>query len=332
MRPEHLKYLCSPATGKPLELLNPKIEKINEIDRIKEGILSDGITQWPIVDFIPRFVPVDGYWDSFSFQWHEYPEVLHTLTSGLTAYRTRFAKETKWPEKMNDQIIIEAGCGDGTFTEIVTETEAMIISSDVSRSVDVNYKKNGNKENLLIVQASIYEMPFIKADKVFCFGVLQHTPDPKKSFFCLVNMLKPEGQIATDIYRKVSLDSSSIYKLLRTKYFLRQWTPKIKKEVLNKLIQAYVIFMWPFSMIIKKMRNGYNINQSLLLDDYASRLEGMDKKFYRQFAMLDILDMLSPEYDIPASEEEFLSWHIEANLKDIEVHPGYNGLEGRGKK
>tara|TARA_B100000676_G_C17914223_1_gene751743 strand:- start:66 stop:194 length:129 start_codon:yes stop_codon:yes gene_type:complete len=37
---------------------------------------------------------------------------------------------------------------------------------------------------VLIVQGDIYAMPFRQgsADRVFCFGVLQHTPEPQRSF------------------------------------------------------------------------------------------------------------------------------------------------------
>ena len=50
----------------------------------------------------------------------------------------------------------------------------------------------GLRKNHNLVQASMYKLPFKKAsfDKVFCLGVLQHTPDPKKSFFCLTEMAK----------------------------------------------------------------------------------------------------------------------------------------------
>lgn len=36
--------------------------------------------------------------------------------------------------------------------------------------------------------------------KVFCFGVLQHTPDVNKSVQCLAEMVKPGGELAVDFY------------------------------------------------------------------------------------------------------------------------------------
>ena len=45
-----------------------------------------------------------------------------------------------------------------------------------------------------------------------------------------------------------------------------------------------------------------------------------------------IQDMLSTRFDTPVSLDEFLLWDWEAGLENIDVHPGYNGLEGRGQK
>jgi ubiquinone/menaquinone biosynthesis C-methylase UbiE len=58
---------------------------------------------------------------------------------------------------------------------------------DYSYAVDANYAFNGGKNNVFIVQAEVYKMPFRENffDKLFCFGVLQHTPDPEKAFLLL---------------------------------------------------------------------------------------------------------------------------------------------------
>ena len=40
--------------------------------------------------------------------------------------------------------------------------------------------------------------------------------------------------------------------------------------------------------------------------------------------------MLSPQYDYPQSLRTMKKWFEEAKLKDIDVHYGYNGIEGRG--
>ncbi len=65
--------------------------------------------------------------------------------------------------------------------------------------------------NVLIVQASVYEMPFPDKlfDKAFCFGVLQHTPDPKGAFLSIPPHVKEGGKVVADVYLK-----SYIFKFL----------------------------------------------------------------------------------------------------------------------
>jgi hypothetical protein len=52
----------------------------------------------------------------------------------------------------------------------------------------------------------------------------------------------------------------------------------------------------------------------------------------KEWAYLDTFDMLSPRYDYPQSLKTVKSWFHDAKLSDIDIHYGYNGIEGRGTK
>ncbi len=328
MKRQHLHFLISPKNGRPLSLHS----EVEVGGRIQSGILSDGETEWPIIDFIPRFVPLTNYADSFSLQWGNHPDIMYELDTGLTLFEDRFKKETRWEKDLNGQVILEAGCGTGCFTRYALETGATVLSFDLGAgSVRSNYKKNGHHENLLIVQASIYEMPFAKNfDKVFCFGVLQHTPDPRKSFAALIQMLKPQGKIATDIYALVKWTRH--HGMLKTKYFLRRWTAEMPPEKLYAWIKLYVGIMWPIVNVIKYFPLGKMLNQHLLFDNYPARLPNMRNEKFKEFAIVDIMDMLGAAYDFPVTKDEFTRWHLDEQLKSIDVDYGYNGLEGRGMR
>jgi len=71
-----------------------------------------------------------------------------------------------------------SGQRSGRFTEIALQTGATVFSVDAGQAVDANWNNNGHHANLILCQASLYELPFPQDyfDKVFCFGVLQHTP------------------------------------------------------------------------------------------------------------------------------------------------------------
>ena len=65
---------------------------------------------------------------------------------------------------------------------------------------DVGLQNFGENENLFLIQADIYELPFAENTFPFIYslGVLQHTPDVKKSFDSIVKFLQSGGSICVD--------------------------------------------------------------------------------------------------------------------------------------
>jgi SAM-dependent methyltransferase len=300
--------------------------------RIKSGLLvePDSGAEYPVIEFIPRFVTYNEYTQNFGLEWNIHNRTQYDETSGYNLSKERFYSETKWDKNLEGQIVLEVGSGSGRFTKQAVETGALLVSLDPSIAVEANYLSNGQHNNLLIVQASLYEMPFAENyfDKIFCFGVLQHTPDPHQAFVALVKYLKSGGKIASDIYIK-----DLTHWLLQTKYYVRPFVNKDNPERLYRAIKRYVDFMWPLARLIRKIpRLGYAINWRLLVADYSSLLPGADEKMLKEWAYLDTFDMLSPAYDKPQTVKTFASWHYQAGLKNIEVHKGFNGVEGRGVK
>jgi SAM-dependent methyltransferase len=328
MIPEYIKYLRCPKTYRILELQSDHIEN----GRVKQGMLIEPITgnKYPILNFIPRFVDPVNYANSFGLEWSRHSRTQYDEASGFDISGDRFLNETKWEKDLSNELILEVGSGSGRFTKHAVETGAMIISFDYSVAVEANYESNGQNENLLIVQASIYEMPFEKDffNRVFCFGVIQHTPDPRNAFHCLVNVLKGDGYLCTDIYLK------SIGKIFLTpKYLLRKITKQMAPDKLYESVKSYINFVWPLASIIRKIpKLGKKINWRLMVADYSELLPNADEKILKDWAVLDSYDMLSPVYDFPQTLKTFKKWHIEENLVNIDVQYGYNGIEGRAIK
>ncbi|MHB8563122.1 MAG: methyltransferase domain-containing protein [Acidiferrobacteraceae bacterium] len=329
MNPDHLKYLVCPKTQQPLEI---KSSSVVENKRIKEGVLIEPIAhrEYPIVNFIPRFVTQNNYAQNFGIEWN-----IHNLTqydefSGFSVSKERFEKETKWEMDLRGETILEVGSGSGRFTKYALATGAFVVSLDYSEAVEANYTSNGAHDSLLLVQASVYEMPFKNNffDRAFCFGVLQHTPDPEKSFFSIVEHIRPNGQIASDVYVK-----DIRHWLLQTKYWVRPFIRKDNPAKLYEKTKRHVDFLWPLARIVRKIPSiGYAINWRLLVADYSKVLPHADDRTLKEWAYLDTYDMLSPMYDKPQTLKTFKRWHEAAGLTDIEVHYGYNGIEGRGRK
>lgn len=326
MNPKHLELLSCPICQSELRLT----EATEVGGRVKSGrLVCSQSHSFPIVEFIPRFVAIGHYASNFSSQWDAWPELL-SLYDG---YGERFAKETRWGADLSGTIMLEAGCGAGTFTPFAAATGATVVSFDLSQGVEANYRRSGHLDNVLIVQADIFSIPVKKAifDYVFCFGVIQHTPDPKAAFMSLATCLKAGGKIAVDVYTMPPVGHP--YEILwKNKYRARKLVRALSDETILKLVKGYVNLMWPLvrRLAAKPTDRRRKINRFFLFDDYKARLPGMLESRFQSFAKLDIYDFLGPAYDIPATQAELQSWFKEANLSQIDVHPGYNGLEGRG--
>jgi SAM-dependent methyltransferase len=329
MRPEHLQYLVCPRTKRPLELADgPTVDR----GRIREGVLREPVSgnEYPIVNFIPRFVPADNYAENFGFQWNKYNRTQYDEQYGAPVTLERFDKETRWPHDLKGEIVLEVGCGSGRFTTHALKTGALVVSFDFSNAVEASFQSNGHCDNLLLVQASVYDMPFPPnfCDKAFCLGVLQHTPDPHQSFAAILDCLKPGGQIASDVYAK---DIRSWW--LHPKYWVRPFLKNADHRKLLSRVEKYVRLMWPLAKLARKVPVlGKAITSRMLVPVFSKEAPTASDETLKELACLETFDMLSPVYDLPQSLKTFRGWHDEFGLTDVEVHYGYNGIEGRGRK
>lgn len=326
MKKEHTQYLACPSCDSDLA--------VTRIDSFKEGSIETGILQclnckvnFDIIRYIPRFVPMENYASGFGLQWNKHARTQYDSYNGTNISETRFFEETHWPRELHGSTVLEIGSGSGRFTEQAASTRAMVVSLDYSYAVDANYASNGHKDNVLIVQGDIYSMPF-KAnffDRIFCIGVLQHTPDVERAFFSLPKYLKPGGNLVIDIYRR-----NWMY-LLTTHYWLRPITKRLPAETLYKLVEKYINLMWPVARLINRLPKGNLINWALSVTDYRGQYP-LSEEMLRDWAILDTFDDLAAFYRNPQTLETVKKWFTDARLESIEVHYGYNGIEGRATK
>lgn len=327
MREHHVEDLVCPGCQASLAL--------HSVAARDGALVTDGVlrcascaTAYSIVRGVPRFVSSDNYAASFGLQWTRHAQTQCDSHSGLSVSETRFFRETRWPRHLEGQLILEVGSGAGRFTEQAAATGAHVVSLDYSGAVDANYQCNGSKPNVLIVQGDVYRMPFRPGtfDKLFCFGTLQHTPDVRGAFMALPPMLKPGGDLVVDVYKK-TLGAT----WLHTKYYARLLTRHLPPERLYELVRRWIDGVWPLSRRISRIpRVGRMLNWRLLVADYPEL--GLNGDARKEWAYLDTFDMLSPRYDTPQTLATVRRWFAEAGLTDVEVHYGYNGIEGRGRR
>ena len=330
MHRQHLDVLVCPKTNLPLILKENSL--IIGHGQIKEGLLIEPISknEYPIINFIPRFVSPDNYTNNFGLEWNIHSKTQYDDYSGLSISKERFEKETQWSKHLEGEFILECGSGSGRFTKHALETGATIISLDYSNAVEANFKSNGSHQNLLLIQADIYQMPFRKNffDKAFCFGVLQHTPSPEKSFKTIVEYVKTGGQISSDIYRKYWFSS------IMPKYLVRHLTTRLDPHNLYKYVKKYVNIMWPVVKAARKIpKIGYLIIFNIfLIADYASIMINSPDDLVKEWAYLDTYDMLSPKFDFPVALPTFKKWHENVGLININIKYGGTGIIGNAIK
>jgi SAM-dependent methyltransferase len=69
-------------------------------------------------------------------------------------------------EKLKDKLVLDAGCGVGRFMEVVEKWGGNVVGVDLSFSVDAAFKNLGLKENVHIIQADIFDLPFKEGSSI----------------------------------------------------------------------------------------------------------------------------------------------------------------------
>ena len=197
-----------------------------------------------------------------------------------------------------------------------------------SNAVDAAFANNGPHPNLCIIQADMLDSPFRRGsfDYVFCYGVLQHTPDPKRAFMSLVHFLKPGGKLAIDIYRK-----GWELEPYKSKYLYRPLTKRMSRDTLFRILELYIPVWLPFDTLMKKIPV-IGPAFGMLIPCWNYSYFPLTKQQQIEWSILDTFDALSPQYDLPQTAETVESWFNEVGLSQIHVRPGGNGVLGNGTK
>ena len=264
-----------------------------------------------------RLVPNNNYTENFGFQWNKFAATQVDTANELSISKNRFFAESKWDaEDLLGKNVLEVGSGAGRFTQVVLDhTKANLHSVDYSHAVEANFKNNGPNSRLNLYQASIYEMPFVPAqfDKVFSFGVLQHTPDVEKSVKKLIEMAKPGGEVIVDFY-----PIKGWWSKVTAKYIFRPYTKKLSNDKLYGLIDKNIDWLINASQFFSKIGVGKIVNRFLPIVDIKGTLPSyLTKQQLREWCVLDTFDMFSPEYDQPQKISTVIDWFKKNSMTDV---------------
>ena len=314
MNRDLLQVLACPHCGGSLDL---------RVDRETEGEVEAGTLlcsscaePYPIIAFVPRFVPPDNYSKSFGFQWNRFRRTQLDSTTGQPISHNRFFAQSAWkPSDLTNRWTLDVGCGAGRFAEVSLSAGARLVAVDFSAAVDACRANLGPSPRLDVVQADVYRLPFIKRrfDFVYCFGVLQHTPDVHAAFAALPEQLSPGGRLAVDLYPKRRLNH------LWPKYWLRPFTKRVDAHRLLPFVSRMVDLLWPLSLALGRVPGiGRKLRHLLPVVNYEGLLP-LSSPQLKEWAVLDTFDMLAPTHDHPQSVDTVARWFREAGILDADV-------------
>lgn len=326
MKPDLLALLRCPFTAQPLQLADAELAR----GRVESGqlVTPDGARRYPIVSFIPRFVPGSNYAENFGFQWNRFRRTQLDSHSGQPISHDRFYRFTGWqPDELRGRWVLDVGCGAGRFTEIALAAGAHVVALDFSGAVDACWANHAHHPLLDVVQADIYRLPFQPGqfDYVYCLGVLQHTPDVQAAVEALPPQLGPGGRLAVDVYPKLAVNP------LLPRYLLRPVTTRMEPGTLFRAIERAVPVLLPLSRTLGRIPGvGRQLRHLVPVANYDG-IFTLSREQQREWSVLDTFDWFGPRYDQPQSATDLRAWLEASGLDEVWVERlGF--LVGRGRR
>jgi SAM-dependent methyltransferase len=327
MKPELLDLLRCPGTGSVLSLH----DAIYDGDEIVSGrLVAQNRVEYSIERGVPRFVPANSYANNFGYQWNTFRRTQLDSTSGLSISRDRWFNYTQWSASdLPDRWVLDVGCGAGRFAEIALDAGANVVAVDYSTAVDACWANLAAHPRLHVVQGDIYHLPFTPAafDFVYCFGVLQHTPDVRAAFHALPPQLVPGGRLAIDVYPRLWRN------LVWSKYWFRPLTRRMPATPLFRLVERATPLLLTISRLIGRIPFvGSKLRYLIPVANYDG-VYSLSERQLLEWAILDTFDMFGPRYDQPQTLDTLRQWFDEAQLEDVSMERrGFNVARGRRRQ
>lgn len=262
--------------------------------------IDSKIGKW-FTDMIPREIKKTQ--KSFSQQW-----LMFDYSSDRTWARTPEQRkdevlvhfDTK-ASAFKEKLLLDAGCGNGIESAVITSLGAEVIGFDLSTSIErankyaIKFRKE-NSAPLHYVQSDLMKLPFAHStfDFVSSSGVLHHTPNTKKAFNSIAPLCKKGGMLWIWLYQREKWIAKTIE---ITKIFTRRFPLRFLYYT------CYV--MAPFYGLLKSMLN------VLKLGNYPSMTFKEN--------VVSLSDTITPEYAFNHTPKEVSLWYKEAGFKNIKV-------------
>lgn len=305
----HLR--CPDGGELSLEITKTEFHDARNEDEIIEGVLQSKTTgrAYPIRNGIPRLLPKEFDADTqsrFEMEWEHWARGRKIYGMDKDTYkRDLFERRSGRPltdTYFTNKVVLEGGCGHGMAGEIIAPLAKEYIGVDLGRGIEAARERTRHLGNVHLIQGSLLSLPLASgiSDFSFAIGVIHHTPDPRKAFFELTRMLRPEGELLIWVYPKEGFVFETLSGALRV------CTTRLPAQAVYFLSYLLVPMLY-----IKKP----------YADSSPSRNTWHEN-------MQSIYDWLSPKYQFHYSPEELIAWFRECGFTHLSSAPVPTGVLG----
>lgn len=300
MKPEATRYFVCPDCHGELAIDS------SDSGEIQTGTLTCAgcSARFPIRGGVPRFVAQDSYADTFGRQWTRWARTQHDSLNGTSVFHDRFRRYTAWPlESLAGRVVVDAGCGPGGFIDIVEKHAEAVVGFDLSVAIDACHELHGKRPNVYLAQGDIMKPPVRPqvADRLYTFGVVQHTPDPERAFRSLIPLVKPGGEIGVWVYRKLLIPQPT--------YWVRRFTAGMEEPRATRFLEWFVPRAMKVSGALGAVPAvGPYLRRLVPVADYRDRLQDLSEEQQQEWALMDTHDMLITRYTFPQRWTDLQRW------------------------
>jgi SAM-dependent methyltransferase len=172
--------------------------------------------------------------NSFETEWrHYYPRLGWRPQERAIETEAFFTATKAMPNFFFDQIVIDAGCGNGRYINIVNSTcssrPRLIIGIELSDNAFLAAENCSAFDNVVILKMDLNILPSIlrqPVDYIYSIGVLHHTPDAERGFHMLAQCVKTGGFLSVYLYGKGNWVLWRVNSFLRNR-LMRHWPPRL---------------------------------------------------------------------------------------------------------
>ena len=258
-----------------------------------------------VVDGVPVLIPgfdkaaasISG---SFGREWSYFRHgVDRTWSQTVDERRSDFLRHVALePDDLIGKRVLDAGCGNGMLSAAIAEFDTEMYACDLSPSVHLAARYFSDSP-VSYLQANLMQHPFKpeSLDIVYCAGVLHHTPDTRKTFDGVADMVAPSGRLFVWLYHEM---------------------PELKQRVRTKVRSGVARLPEP-------VRHGVAVGFAAK-KTATGALKGEEKLNWQE-TLIGTHDFWTPRYRWEHTQDELSKWFAERGFIDVQVtEVGVNGF------